>query len=139
MPDTIALAACRPRAIYRIQSRNLRIGVFDGVDGFIGIREKLGSRYLATEYHWDRGAPLGTARPLEKIGDLDSSIELVERFGAIDTRTGRPVAFDRPVAAGGRGWVYLDTDEPDQDIRPQSVPNTVLFAVLDAHEARTPR
>jgi hypothetical protein len=71
----IALADCKISHIYKIYARNFKIGVFDGSDGFIGIREKFGSRYLFTEYHWDTGEPHGTVKPIEDIGELPSEIE----------------------------------------------------------------
>lgn len=55
----IPLDKCIKRGIYRIRSRNLSIGLFDGEKGFIGIRTKFGDRYLFTEYHHDSGLRLG--------------------------------------------------------------------------------
>lgn len=52
LPDVSALVKGR---VYRLNCRNLRIGVFDGEDGFIGIRTKFGNRFLDLEHHWDRG------------------------------------------------------------------------------------
>lgn len=83
-PDTISdwipLENCRNRGVYRIDSRNLTIGVFDEIhQSFIGIREKFGSRYLFAEYHWDTGAPFGTVRPQEMLTELPDGIELRER------------------------------------------------------------
>lgn len=45
----------KERFVYRIRSRNLVVGVFDGDSGFIGIREKFGSRFLFKEYVGDGG------------------------------------------------------------------------------------
>ncbi len=44
--------------------------------GLVGIRSKMGHRYLFTDFHWDTGPPFGTANPLVlivkcPIGDLD--------------------------------------------------------------------
>lgn len=51
------------RRVYRIQSRNLVVGVWSAKDkGFIGIREKFKTLYLFTEYHADSGGVHGTAR-----------------------------------------------------------------------------
>lgn len=62
--DYIPFEECKHGFLYRIHSRNLRLGVYDEAKkGFVGIREKFGSRFLATEYHYDTGAPFGTARP----------------------------------------------------------------------------
>lgn len=72
--EPIPMAACEKRAVYRILSRNLWIGVYDGKEGFVGIREKFGSKYLFTEYHRDQGAPFGTVTPIEKIGVLPDNV-----------------------------------------------------------------
>lgn len=66
--------------IYAVHSRNLRYAVYDGNDGFTGIREKLGSRYLFTEYLRTAGSgPLGTVTPLEQVASLVPGIPLWER------------------------------------------------------------
>ena len=74
-----------PRGIYRIHSRNLDIGVFNGVDGFIGIREKFGSTYLFTEYLWEQGPPFGTVRVegREHVATLLDVVPLTEYLGVI--------------------------------------------------------
>lgn len=64
----IPLEQCIHGITYKLHSRNLRIGVYDKqTKGFVGIRTKFGFRYLFTEYHWDTGAPFGTACPLAAI------------------------------------------------------------------------
>jgi hypothetical protein len=76
-PDMIPLADCKPRWLYYIASRNLSMGVYSPDDkGFIGIRTKFGSRFLATEYHWDTGEPYGTAIPYEALEQIPDDIEL---------------------------------------------------------------
>lgn len=111
--------------VYRILSRNLHIGVCVDVDRmlFLGVREKLGFRYLSTEICWEAKADLGAAPP---------GLVLAESLGTVDARTRRSVMFDRPITAGGRGWVYDDTDEADQGIRPRDVANKLLFAFLES-------
>ena len=76
----IPIEACRDRHIYRLQSRNLRYGVFcKKRKGFIGIRTKFDSRFLFMEYHYDNGPPFGTARPIEDIDTIDSPhVRIVE-------------------------------------------------------------
>jgi hypothetical protein len=49
----LALSDLKKGRLYKLKSRNLLYGVFDGGTGFIGIREKLGSRFLDREHHWD--------------------------------------------------------------------------------------
>ncbi len=64
----LLISECIKGRVYKIQSRNLTYGVFDGKDGFIGIRLKFSSRYLFTEYHWDQGPPYGTVYGVEDTG-----------------------------------------------------------------------
>lgn len=73
------------RGIYRIHSRNLSHGVYNGIDGFTGIREKFGSTYLFTEYLWEQGPPYGTVaiEPREHIADLMPHIPLGEYSTAV--------------------------------------------------------
>lgn len=134
----IPLAECRKGQVYELRSRNLERGVFDGETGFIGVRAKLGSRYLFTEYHWETGPPHGTAAPLRRLGPVPSGVGLYEYGQSIDQVTGRPVAFDRPVASGGRGWYYLDTGEADQSIRSVAQMNRPLFDYLVSLEPDQP-
>jgi hypothetical protein len=76
--DYIPLTECKIGYLYRIHSRNLELGVFDGAVGFIGIRTKFESRYLFTENHWDSGAPFGTVKPFEEICKLPDDILPIE-------------------------------------------------------------
>ena len=79
----IPIAECTPGRVYQIQSRNLTFGVYDGEEGFIGIREKFGHRYLFTEYHWDQGPPHGTVSGQRDLGiDLPADISPKESLGA---------------------------------------------------------
>jgi len=138
-PDgPLPLAACLRGHAYRLHSRNLTVGVFDGTTGFIGIREKFGSRYLFREYHWDTGGSFGTAQPFEDLGTVPAGIPIAESLGSLDRRNRRPVAFDRPVSAGGRGWYYTDSGAADAEIKPQELSNKRLFDWLQALERRLP-
>lgn len=96
MENYIPLTACIAGHIYKIHSRNLIIGVYDGKEGFIGIREKFGQEYLFTEYHHDQGAPYGTVFPEKEIGTLP------EGYG-LD---------DKQVHAGGDSWARREPDGP---------------------------
>jgi hypothetical protein len=49
--------------VYRLQSRNLECGVWNGKDGFVGIRTKFGGRFLDMEIHWDLSETFGTYLP----------------------------------------------------------------------------
>lgn len=116
--------------LYRLQSRNLRQGVYDGRGGFIGVREKFGYRYLFTEYYYTGSD--GTANALEDLGPIPDDIQALEDLGTVDRGTNRLVAFDRPVAEGGRGWYYIDTDDTDQNIDAVTVSNVALFDYLES-------
>lgn len=77
----IAQSDCVAGTIYALHSRNLTVGVYDGVTGFIGIREKFGHRYLFTEYHrGDADLPrvIGTVTPLRVLGALPVGIPVRE-------------------------------------------------------------
>lgn len=128
--DYIKLEDCVRGRVYQIHSRNLSFGVFNGDGGFIGIRFKFNSRFLDTEWHWDHGR--GTAKPLKDLNiDLPAEIKLATGLGTIDETTKRPVSFDEPVASGGRGWYFTDTNEADQTIKPRGVGNKALFDFMD--------
>jgi len=78
--------------LYRIVSRNLPYGVYDGNGGFIGIREKFGSLYLFTEDDWDNGPPYGTVTVKEDLGPIPDGIEPVGAWWVDDPETLRKVA-----------------------------------------------
>lgn len=137
----VPLPECVPRRLYKLSSRNLRLGVFDGKTGFIGIREKFGHHYLFTEYHWDTGAPYGTVSGVVDTGiDMPVGVPLVDHGPTIDRETmerekiNREVAFDRPIADGGRGWYFKDTNEASQAIHPMGLGNGALFDWLNEKE-----
>lgn len=86
MSDYIPKDECQRGWLYDIRSRNLALGVYDGKGGFVGIREKFGSEYLFTEYHWDNPS-FATVRPikaLEKcpVGNLAESFILSKKYHA---------------------------------------------------------
>lgn len=138
MSKYIALEDCKDRFLYRLESRNLSLGVFNKeLNGFVGIREKFGARYLATEYHYDTGAPFGTACPLEELEEIPAGLEAVEGFeGSIDGETKRLVAFDKAVAAEGKwGWYFVDTGEYSEKIRAYAISNERLKEWLEGVES----
>lgn len=141
--ETIPLSECVIRNVYRLASRNLSCGVFDGHLGFIGIREKFGDKYLFREYHWDGGPPYGTARPYEILGTIPGDVVLSESLGTSDSRTRRTILFDRTptdeeMYVGGpkkmKGWYFEDTGEFSKEVIPVTVPNLSLFLYLQAME-----
>ena len=113
--------------IYRIIARNFFVGVWDGESGFIGIREKFGDRYLFTEYHRDYSDRIGTARPVEKVGQVPEGVQLVERLPPICPACSREVDFLYPA----RLWVHTDDGSSMHTDRPTTFGTYLpLFDVL---------
>lgn len=77
MIEAIPLEELEKGRAYRLKSRNLYAGVWNGKNGYIGIREKFGSFYLFTEYDW-REPHHGTAWPLEALDMMPPWIILRE-------------------------------------------------------------
>lgn len=112
------------RGIYRLHSRNLYVGVWDGRRekscGFIGIREKFGEISLFKEFHWDDGAPYGTAKPLELLGILPEGIDIREGYMPEDYKARYPEKY--------HGEYYytntelLDVLKPYDDIESEKAP-----------------
>jgi hypothetical protein len=127
----IPLAELVDRRIYRITSRNLVVGVWHAErSGFMGIRSKFNEEYLFTEYHWETGGRYGTAHALEDTGEsIPDDIRFKESLPTIDSINGRLVEFTTPVAEGGNGWVYNDTQQPIVGT-PISHTNKELFDIL---------
>jgi hypothetical protein len=135
MDSYIPLTSCKSRGIYMLHSRNLSIGVFNPENnGFIGIREKFGDKFLFTEFHYDTGAPFGTVRPLKEIGLLPGDILISESLGTIDRLTNRAVSFDKPIDCGGKGWFFTDSGEASERIIPVGVCNNKLFEFLSQNQ-----
>lgn len=51
---------------YAVSARNFQTAIWDG-HSFHGLRFKFGSSYMASENHWDDGAPYGTVKPLYEL------------------------------------------------------------------------
>ncbi len=136
--NTIPIDQCISRRVYILVSRNLRLGVYDGNEGFIGIREKFGGRFLFTEFHWDQGPPFGTVRGQVDTGiDVPPDIKLLANLeGNIDQVSKRRVAFDKPTSEGGRGWYFIDSGDSSSDIIPMTEANKPLFEFLDDIEKK---
>jgi len=131
--QALPLADMEIRRLYRLRSRNLLLGAWNG-EGFVGIRTKFGEQFLDAEDPAEVG---GTAWPTEALDDrVPDDIELRLRLGSRDTVTGREVAFDQPVRLGGRGWYFVDDGRASDDIRSAAVSNTALFAWLKGVSGR---
>jgi hypothetical protein len=122
---------CIKRRVYKLRSRNLSYGVWNGKDGFIGIRTKFGDKFLDIEFHWDVGH--GTVMDAVDTGiDVPGDIPAVMYLDTIDESTKRSVAFARETETGNKGWYFKDTGTPDETIIPVSVRNKRLFDFLDS-------
>lgn len=138
----IPVAECRRRHVYRLRSRNLAFGVFapEKDNGFIGIREKFGNRFLFTEHHWDNGPPYGTAKPVEDLGPLrDERIRLWEAMPTTCGYCGERVEYeqsDEGVEKDGNvypgEWVHLGADGSCSRPDPQGNQNMKLLRELEA-------
>jgi hypothetical protein len=144
MLNFIPLKDCVKGRVYRLHARNLHIGVFDGRDGFIGIRTKFDDRFLDTEYSGERGAYFATALAVEDLGvDVPPGVPVAARLGTIDATTKRPIIMDKdidnpnfPPGEGRRGWWrYSDTGEVAPTVKggccATGVANTALFEFLN--------
>lgn len=143
----VPMDECIKGRVYKINCRNLKLGVYDGNEGFIGIRTKFGSRYLATEYHWDQGPPFGTVSGVEDTGlDLPDTIAIMEYLGTENETNGRRIFTKKdvlnpnwPAEKGYMGWWhYEDTGEICETVkegcRAVAIPNDDLFEFLDQKE-----
>jgi hypothetical protein len=104
--------------LYRLASRNLACGVWDGRGGFVGVREKFGQLFLDVEYHWDQGAPYGTAHPLEDLGAMPRRLDAATHYPPIDQQTGRLVdlGMDDENDITSCYWFFVDTGERSDKI-----------------------
>lgn len=118
-------------SIYKLRSRNLAYGVFDGDRGFIGIREKLGSEFLFREYYAD-GSPYGTVQPLEEVGAISGAVEIAETLGSRCSICGKRAWWTGPPSPAP--WACEGSCSPDE-IRGYSVSNRALFRQLEAIQA----
>lgn len=124
--EWIPLDKCENRHVYIIRSRNLLMGAFrQSVGGFIGIREKFGTRYLFEEYHNEASIHHGTVWPIEDIGViLPDDIELVEVFDGGCGTCGAPVEYHKELSGPFNQetkdwdtwpWVHVDNPEAEAD------------------------
>lgn len=130
----IPMEACKDRQPYRLRSRNLRLGVYSAAThGFLGIREKFGSRFLAEEFHWETGAPFGSAKPLEELPDrLPDEVEVKESLGPICLTCGVAMEYN-----GKDAWQHLVSTNC-REPRPVNHTNAPLARWMKAMEAKYP-
>ena len=127
----IPIKDCIKGRVYKLRSRNLSIGVYDGMEGFIGIREKFGARYLFTEYHYDQGPPYGTVATIIDTGiDLPEDVLLSHEL-IVAREQQRLVCYNAEV----KNWVFVDTGEVAKNIDIlYRQPNEELFEFLEDTE-----
>ena len=76
MDNYIPMKKCKHGYLYEIDARNFVIGVYNKkIKGFLGIREKWGSRFIEAEDHWDTGEPYGTVKPLCIVEECPLSLD----------------------------------------------------------------
>lgn len=119
------------REVYRLRSRNLRIGVWTG-SFFVGVREKFGSRYLDVE--WPTvGKHLGTVQEARSLGfSVPEKITLDQSMGRVCSECGRPAEFkpdDPRTRTPGKNY-YVGTDTLICG-GPLGLNNSTLFNFLD--------
>jgi len=100
------------RRAYKLQSRNLFVGFWNAErDGFNGVREKFGDRYIFMEYYY--GDDSGTALPYEALDLwLPPAIPNTDYLGSFCQECDKPV---KSLGEGykPRGW----GDNPDEMIK----------------------
>jgi hypothetical protein len=138
--NVIPKTACKDRTLYRIRSRNLLLGVFrEATGGFLGIREKFGSRFVFEEYHYDNGPPFGTVRPEEELQEtLPEAIQNREGLGTACSVCGKPTESHETREAGKiiHGWWAHVDGTKCEDMHGVHVSNAALFTWLEAMEKK---
>ena len=144
--DMIKLEQLQRGTVYRLRSRNLECGVWNGKDGFVGIRTKFGGRFLDVEIHWDLSDTFGTALALEALGTIPESISLDTTLGTQCANCHKPLNYvehhPEHERAGGE-WLHDDGSpncyisvENDKTCKASPVmsPNDALFAELRKYD-----
>lgn len=62
--------------IYEVCARNFSIGVWNGQDKILGIRQKFTFVYVDAETHWDLDDTFGTCKPIKEIGEVPDTIRV---------------------------------------------------------------
>jgi hypothetical protein len=133
--------------VYRLKSRNLAYGVWNGTNSFIGIRTKFGSRFLDEEIHWDLDENHGTALALEELGAIPESILLDISLGTECERCHKGMHYieHRPLDCAPHNGEWRHGDGSPRCVisvengkarhaTPVMIPNKTLFAELEKYE-----
>lgn len=148
---SIPMDRCKDRRLYRLRSRNLRLGVYRAASGgFLGLRDKYGDSFVFEEFHRDRGAPYGTASVLEELPDvLPADVAVEESLGVVCSGCGQAASYEpwpdggsREVEVRGGGRITVSgewrhaAEVGCAGVRPTSKRNATLFDWLAGMEAR---
>ena len=113
----------KPRHIYTLQARNLRLGVWTGeINGWVGIREKFGDLFLDT-----CEVPERTAYAKVKIGELPEEISTQPYLATICDECKNTVDFE---SARDERWQHINKDLNTHKVQPISLNNLKLFEYL---------
>lgn len=128
----IPLEKCKDRMVYVVRARNIQFGVFNqGVNGFVGLRTKFGSRFLATEFHDETGAPHGTCFPVQEIEFVPDDLMVLDLLpGTLDWNTKRRIVRDDEAGK----WKFEDTGKFCEKASPTAINNDALCNWMKAKE-----
>jgi hypothetical protein len=142
------LAHLQKGKVYRLQSRNLSCGVWDGEKGFIGIRRKFGSCFLEREIHWDLDENHGTAKAMDELGAIPESIPLDISIGTVCEQCRKPMSYVQNRELDGKPnqgeWLHDDGSPrcvistggvKSRVAGPVMISNEALFAELEKYES----
>lgn len=123
-----------PGRVYRIHSRNLQVAACVGPRAFVGIREKLGSRYLFTEFGGDGGGSVRSIR--EDLGPVPEGIPLRDHLPPYCSACGRPTKFVVTQEDGRGEHVHEDGTPLEDGAESLLGTNRELFTFLESLEVR---
>ena len=144
---------CKDRWLYRLRSRNLRLGVFNiETGGFCGMRTKFNSTFVFEEYHVDYDGSFKTAAPMELLEEMPAGIEAVECFKeTLCAACGAEVEWRKPEMDQENArmnpwiqtkrqygqWIHLNTNECTEQ-KPTVKHNKLLATWLRQMELKYP-
>jgi hypothetical protein len=136
--ERMAMEDLENRRLYRIRSRNLVVGVWDEANhGFIGVREKFGSKYPFTEYHWDWDVNCGTVSHMEPMDEFLPDDIPVEEYRFVCEVCDKRVWWVHDIKA----YTHIELD-PTHKAEQKFVANDEIFEWLlpfDEAEIKTRR